>query len=356
MSFEKDTKEEILLTIAIPTYNRPKTLEKILVQLSEENNQNYYVLIADDYNGPSSETREMVEKYQKANPRITYIKNLSNLGFSGNVLHLYETVQTRYVWYICDDEILLKGCVDTILQAINTYKPRVAYFGFTQVDPFGREIVVPPGKESFFNDYDRFADHDLLLQGSLLSIVVFEKTNIVLDKIKAANYRDNVFIQFTFVLNLLSDRFSFSIIPTPVVHRNVGYKYGDFYKFNLVDGLKAVTATEHKFDNKQFIRFYVRHIPTNFLLFLSQKLGLYRFTFHPSKQTIVYILTYYRFFSVFIFLMPVVGFLIPGFFIKAAYFLRLTMLHGYEKAKFVYKTNVNRAYTDTRDTGYTTYR
>lgn len=346
----------ILLTVAIPTYNRPSTLEKILIQLSEEINQSFATLIVDDYDGPSSKTQDMVERYMGNNPRLIYLKNDHNLGFSANVLHIYELVQTRYVWYVCDDDMLKPGCIDVILSAVKKYQPRVAYFGFTQIDPYGRIIVLQPKEETLWDNLDNFNKHVAVLQGNFLSVVVLEKTNSSLDQIKSSNYKDNVFIQLTLALHLLSDKLRLCMMPTPIVHRNVGFKYGDFYKFNFVDVLKAVYAIDHKFDKKQFNKFAIRTLPTNFLLFLSQKIGLYRFTFNPTRQTLKYIFRFYGIFCIFVFAIPVVGFIIPKFIVKFMYFVKLAMIHGIKKARTIYQMNVNRAYTDERDTGYTSYR
>lgn len=344
---------KFLLTVAIPTYNRSETLEKIINQLGQEKDQSFLILISDD-DSPDN-TGTMVKEYQKKMPNLIYHKNEINLGFSGNVCKLYELATTRYLWFLCDDDTVLPEAIKNILAALIKYEPVAAIFNTTWVDSYGRKLMAGPQKDIIYDDLSQLTDYQPLARTTFLSIVVVEK-RLPVDSLKKTNYKNNVFFQSTLALMLLSDKFKFCEIASLIVHRNVGYKYGDFFKFNLIDYLKAVFIIEHKFDNKKFIKLAKRDIFSKLQLYLSQKLGLFKYNSLPTKETARNVIKYYGFHSVFIGFFPVLYFITPKFLLKFFYLLRLIGFHGYQEGIEIYKRNINRALVDTRKTKFTAYR
>ena len=351
--FRNNMNDIPLLTVAIPTYNRSETLERIIQQLGQEKDLSFLILISDDYS--SDDTGIMVRKYQESLPNIIYHKNETNLGFSGNVCKLYELTTTRYLWFLCDDDTVLPGAVKNILEALIKYEPVVAIFNTTWINSYGQKLTAGPTKDVVYDDISRLADYQPLARITFLSIVVVEK-RLPLDSITKNDYRDNIFFQLTLALLLLSDKFKFCEIASPVVHRNVGYKYGDFFKFNLIDHLKAAFLIEHKFDNNKFIKWSKKQLFSNLQLYLSQKLGLFKYNASPTKETIKYIIRYYGFHSIFIFSFPVLYFITPKFMFKSFYLLKLFSIYGYKEGIRVYNNNIKRTFIDTRKTKFTTYR
>lgn len=345
--------KKLLLTVAIPTYKRPETLEKIIKQLQKEKNQNFTLLISDD--SMDDNTEFIVKKYLKSMPNLVYFKNKKNLGFSGNVIQLYELTKTRYVWFLCDDDSVLPNAIDNIIKALNKYEPVVAVFNAVWNDSFGREKTAGVNKDIIYKNLDQLKKYDPLMRTTFLSILVLEK-RISIDKIKNKEYKDNIFVQVTLSLFLLSNKFKFCEIASPIVKRNVGYKYGEFFKFYTVDHLKAITLIDHKFDNKKFVDWSVRHLPTALQLYLSQKMGLFKYNGRPTAKTIANIIKFYKLYSFFMPAFVVIYYLTPSFFVKQIYKLKLESYHGHENAQKIYKININRAKTDTRKTGFTKYR
>lgn len=342
-----------LITIAIPTYNRSATLEKIILQLKRETNQDFTLLISDDHSPDNTE--KMLKKYQKQMPNLFYHRNEKNLGYSGNVCRLYEIASTRYIWFVCDDDTIIPGAVDKIISSLKKYEPVVAVFNCRWTNAYGQEMTAGVAKDFVYTNKQQLRTYQPLMRMTFLSIDVFER-RISVDKIKNTNYTDNIFFQVTLGLTLLEDKFKFCEISDEVIYRNVGYKYGEFFKFYLVDQLKAVFLVNHSFNNNMFIQWSVLHLPTALELYLSQKLGLFKYNGRPSKNTLILLMRYYGIFSLFIFLFPLINFLTPTFLIKFIYYLKLVNIHGTKKGKIVYNSAINRAYTDERKTGFTTYR
>lgn len=351
-----------LLTVAIPTYKRAGSLEKLIQTFKAEKNQDFVLLVSDD--NSQDDTESMVRKYIGEMPNLVYSRNLENLGYSGNVCKLYELSQTRYVWFLCNDDEVLPGCVDTVLNAIKKYEPTVAVFNYTWIDSFGRKLTAGPDRDIVHRGFSTYFDYAAFMRLTFVSIVLVEKIIEVEDIIKTnyleeivnTNYKDNVFFQLSLGLMLLKSRFLFCEISQPILHRNVGFKYGDFFKFILVDSLKAICEVPHAFNNTKFILWSQRQLFTVFQLYLSQKLGLFKYSGRPTKETIKNIWKYYRFYSLFIMFFPVLKFIIPGFLLKSFYFIKLVRIHGFKRGREVFESYVNRVYEDSRETGFTHYR
>jgi glycosyltransferase involved in cell wall biosynthesis len=347
--------EKPLLTIAIPAYNRPDNLESLLHLLQEQNTESIEIWISDDQS-PDEGVGNVVRKFQQSMPNLLYNRNEENLGYSGNVCKLYELAATRYVWFLCDDDSVLPNAVNNVLDALDKYEPTIAIFNYTQVDPYGQKITVGPKEDILYTGITDLKDYHTLLRFAFLSIIVMEKS-LPIDVIKQTNYRDNVYVQITLCLYLLSNRFKLCEISKLILHRNVGFKYGDFFKFILVDHLKSVFIINHIFDNKKFVELAKKDLLTDYKLYLSQKIGLIRYNQPPTNETIKAVFKYYGlFFGILIFAIVPISYLMPGILIRFIYFLQLCLMYGYKKGLETYKRLVNRAYLDPRKTLYTSYR
>ena len=347
-------KKDITLTVAIPSYNRLEPLENIIKQCKKQTDQNFTILISND--APDNKDIErMVKKHQKTTPNLIYHCNETNLGFSGNVYKLYELTMTRYVWFLCDDDTIFPDSVEKIRKSLGTYEPVVAVYNCTWFDAYG--VKSNPGitKDTLYNDILELKDYHPLMRTTFLSTLVLEKRTPALE-IKKTNYKDNVYVQVTLSLLLLSHRFKFCEIASTILHRNVGYKYGDFFKFYLVDVLKAVHEINHKFDNKKFTAWMIQDLPNALKLYLSQKLGLFRYAQEPSLDTINKISKYYGNYKYFIYSFKYIKLLTPTIFLKIIYFAQLVLIHGYKNAFRIYNQNINRAYTDNRKGGFMNYK
>lgn len=105
------------LTIAIPTYNRVKTLKQSLdLAVKYSQGKNIEVLVSD--NASTDGTEAYMKEYVYSNPQVAYYRNASNLGFDGNFLNCFSRANGRYVLLLSDDDILMEGAIESILLAI----------------------------------------------------------------------------------------------------------------------------------------------------------------------------------------------------------------------------------------------
>jgi|GEM_PF-2722618 len=345
--------ERPLLTVAIPTYNRSETLRKILNDLVLEKNASFEVLVSDDQS--QDDTEQVVKKFQETLPHLVYHKNNINLGYSGNVNKLYELANTEYVWFLCDDDTVLPGAIESIERALRKYRPVVAVFNHRWRDPYGRESQAVEETDVLHDDLERLSDYQPLMRMTFLSALVVRR-DASLPKIPDSVQTDNVFFQLSLGLLLLSKKFSFLECGDVIIHRNVGYRYGDFFKFYLADTLKAIFAVNHVFENKKFVTWMKRGLPLAFIIYLSQKIGLFSYEQKPTQETWKKIRQFYGWQSFIIRLFPLMKLIIPTLVLKVAYVVQLITLHGYSTGLAVYRNSLNRATRDERKTGFTKYK
>ncbi len=342
-----------LLTVAIPTYNRSNTLKKVLNQLSKEKNQSFQIIVSDD--SSSDDTEIMVKKYQKSLQNLSYHKNEVNLGHSGNILKLYDLAKTRYIWFLSDDEIVLPGAIEKIIKSITKYKPVVAFFNHVGIDSYQREFVYGAGKDKVYKKVSQLKDYGVILRACFISVLLIEK-RLPIAIVKRAFQRKNIFSQLSLSIMLLNDKFKLCEFATPVVFRNSTYESGEFFKFLFTDFLDAAFFVNSKLEKKEFVKCGRKELLSNLQLFLSQKIGLYKYNDRPSLSTIKKIIKYYGIYSPLILLFPVIYFLIPAAILKFMYRNRLIRMHGRKIGLNIYKNNLNRVFKIKPTSGFVRYR
>ena len=92
-----------LLTICVPTYNRPEYLEQCLESILAQSFQDYRVIILDN----ASERDYSVALANFQDPRIHYTRNERNIGAAGNIAKAFrEYRQTKYLMVFHDDDLM----------------------------------------------------------------------------------------------------------------------------------------------------------------------------------------------------------------------------------------------------------
>ena len=107
-----------LLTIAVPTFNRVDKLEKCLnIILNEIQGRPVELLVSD--NASTDGTEDFMKRFSQENPAVTYIRNSENIGPDRNFMNCYEKAAADYAVLIGDDDVLLPGVIDKILEAVS---------------------------------------------------------------------------------------------------------------------------------------------------------------------------------------------------------------------------------------------
>lgn len=123
----------ILLTIAIPTWNRAEYLRQNLCQLKAEIGDKVdevELLISDNFSTDS--TPSVVADAISRGMKINYIRNSENIGSDHNIAQCFNQAAGEYVLILGDDDLLVDGALSKVL-AVLTRKS----YGVVFLKPYG---------------------------------------------------------------------------------------------------------------------------------------------------------------------------------------------------------------------------
>jgi glycosyltransferase involved in cell wall biosynthesis len=93
-----------LISVGVPTYNRPDGLRRTLSCLSAQTYLRLEILVSDNCS-PGTETAKVLAEMAECDPRIRYIRQSTPLGVAGNFRFvLRETRGDYFMWAADDDE------------------------------------------------------------------------------------------------------------------------------------------------------------------------------------------------------------------------------------------------------------
>jgi len=110
-----------LLTIVVPTYDRPQDLRNLLETLLPQRDLRWTLLIVDNCSP--------VPARDIAPADVEVVRNPVNIGASGNFARCFELATTDWVWMIGDDDLVEPGGVERVLKSIVAY-PDAAVINF----------------------------------------------------------------------------------------------------------------------------------------------------------------------------------------------------------------------------------
>lgn len=145
-----------MLTITIPTYNRNETLLRNLALLLPQLTPECQLLIVDNCSPtPVEETlRELLANHPSVN--CEFVRNVVNIGLSGNLLRCIELCQTPWVWILGDDDKPLPNAVATILETLKAH-PECTVLNFA-IDQMREKDWTTHGLEELAHTLDGSAD------------------------------------------------------------------------------------------------------------------------------------------------------------------------------------------------------
>ena len=119
---------DALLTIVVPTYNRAAYLQRLLQTLRTELDglhDEVQVLVSD--NASTDHTSSLLHSLKTQWPALIVQRNQSNLGADGNFCECMDRVETRYCWFIGDDDLPKVGVVRQIVTLLHKTSPTLVY-------------------------------------------------------------------------------------------------------------------------------------------------------------------------------------------------------------------------------------
>lgn len=109
-----------VLSICIPTYNRVKSLEKLLTEIYHQieplNSKEVEVLVSDNFS--SDETFDVSKKFLNEEGFI-YHRQPENYGAVRNVIDVVDMATGKYCWLIGDDDYLHTNAITDVLEMLS---------------------------------------------------------------------------------------------------------------------------------------------------------------------------------------------------------------------------------------------
>ncbi len=107
-----------LVTVGIPSYNRPLTLERTIKSIINQTYQNLEIIISDNCS-TDEKVDDIIRFYCAQDDRITYIKKEKNLGATKNFSSLLKVASGEYFMWMADDDYISDDYIEKIINEFN---------------------------------------------------------------------------------------------------------------------------------------------------------------------------------------------------------------------------------------------
>ena len=135
-----------LITTIIPTYKRPKLLQRAILSVLNQTYPNFQVCIYD--NASNDETADVVKKLNQQDSRVHYYCHSKNISMQKNFNFGLRMVKTPYFSFLCDDDILLPKFYEKALNGFSKY-PEAGFVATETIVATEKEI-----KEVSLREYE----------------------------------------------------------------------------------------------------------------------------------------------------------------------------------------------------------
>lgn len=235
---------EIKLTIAIPTYNGEKhlkdTLESILCQINDNLRNRVDILVSDNASNDNSSV--IVSEYSRMYPgTIKYSKNEKNIGAENNFDIAVKSSSGEYVWLLSDDDKLVKGSIDKIIEVLDANNDLSALFvNWLLCNDNLSNISEPHLKiedDIFFEDSNEYLKV-LKYLPMLVSSNIFKRK--LWESVDTEKYYNSGWIHYITLLHVISGRKSCCIARPCVLYRMNNDRWDKSGNVSLLNTVKMI--------------------------------------------------------------------------------------------------------------------
>lgn len=112
-----------LISVCIPTYNRPAELTTLLESITAQEGDDFEIVVSDDCSPRSTEIETAVDQSRSTNPSIphTFHRNDRTLGYDANLRRLLHLAKGEYCLFMGDDDFLLPGAIQQVRAVIQNH-------------------------------------------------------------------------------------------------------------------------------------------------------------------------------------------------------------------------------------------
>ena len=167
--------------------------------------KNIELIVCD--NASTDATQTVMSRICERN-KILYYRNTSNVGPDRNFLYGYERASGRYVMLLGDDDYLLDGAIDTILESLNK-NPIMTFLNFSSLKErkcaihYGKPVFKEEGILSYQNKEEFFEKINIFI--TFMSSMIL-KTDVVRRIRTKESYIGTYFIQAYIALDVMKEK------------------------------------------------------------------------------------------------------------------------------------------------------
>lgn len=148
MVHNEQRSEKPLVSIGIPTYNRPIELRRILRQLLSQSYQNIEIIILDNCS-TINEVEQAAIDFSEKYTNVKYFKNEKNLGVLKNAAELINYANGEYFCWVSDDDYRSDDFIEKTVKFLQGDKQMASVFcDFREVDKEGIQYANYPVNHS----------------------------------------------------------------------------------------------------------------------------------------------------------------------------------------------------------------
>jgi glycosyltransferase involved in cell wall biosynthesis len=133
--------KEPLVSVGIPTYNRPHTLYRTIESFTKQTYPNIEIIISDNCS-PNKDTEEVVREFMAHDPRIRFYRQHSNIGMFYNFRFVFEMSCGEYFTWAADDDSRTHDFIESCINKFNELNEASRNTDLVLVNSFS-ELVDP---------------------------------------------------------------------------------------------------------------------------------------------------------------------------------------------------------------------
>jgi len=210
-----------LVTVGMPTYNRPQELERSLAMIRSQSYQNLDIVVSDNAS-PDPRVARLVLAKSEQDPRIRYFRQDSNIGPSANFVFVLREAKGSFFMWAADDDEWHPSFIEKLLQALlRNSSCGLAFCDFDVRYPDGTACLSYGSFYQAYEDFLRDTGPDRVSTYALqapergkanLIYGLFRREALIDDSVDSYFHSKAWGADMLFVCDVLS-RWSFSLVP-----------------------------------------------------------------------------------------------------------------------------------------------
>lgn len=240
--------KHVKLTIAIPTYNRSGFLKRNLEGLLQQYDAELSIEIIVSDNKSTDDTQEIVKAFTALGLPIKYILNDTNTGLEANLIQCYDVASGDYVLVLGDDDMLMAGAINIILEKIEEAEYGIIYLVGSSFDDTGYNHIPATIGSKVYTSANKFINR-IHFYSTFISSNVVNKKYYSLEKCE--RHSGTLLAQMGFIFTALLEAKKNVVIETPIIkaqeQNSGGYNLFNVFGIYLVDIAKKFSS---EYNNK----------------------------------------------------------------------------------------------------------